>query len=37
MVARPDEFRGETPCAFVSLRSSSTKPTEKEIIEICRG
>lgn len=37
VVARPDEFWGETPCAFVSLRSSSTKPTEKEIIEFCRG
>ncbi|XWS25068.1 hypothetical protein CRYUN_Cryun27aG0039300 [Craigia yunnanensis] len=30
MVARPDEFWGETPCAFVSLKDESTeKPTEK--------
>ncbi|XP_050161034.1 2-methylpropanoate--CoA ligase CCL4-like [Malus sylvestris] len=38
VVARPDEFWGETPCAFVSLKSDvSPKPTEKEIIEYCRG
>ena len=38
VVARPDEFWGETPCAFVSLREGLTrKPTEEEIIEYCRG
>lgn len=38
VVARPDEFWGETPCAFVSLKSDlSMKPTEKEIIEYCRN
>lgn len=34
VVARPDEFWGETPCAFVSLKPGLTrKPTDKEIIE----
>ncbi|KAE8022187.1 hypothetical protein FH972_008011 [Carpinus fangiana] len=39
VVARPDEFWGETPCAFVSLREegSSRNPTEKEIMEFCRA
>ncbi|XP_004309396.1 PREDICTED: probable acyl-activating enzyme 6 [Fragaria vesca subsp. vesca] len=38
VVARPDEFWGETPCAFVSLKGDvSPRPTEKEIIEYCRG
>ncbi|XP_028752755.1 probable acyl-activating enzyme 6 [Neltuma alba] len=37
VVARPDEFWGETPCAFVSLREGlEKKPTEKEIMEYCR-
>ncbi|CAK9139648.1 unnamed protein product [Ilex paraguariensis] len=37
VVARPDEYWGETPCAFVSLRPElKKKPTEKEIIEYCR-
>ncbi|KAM7523918.1 hypothetical protein LguiA_013820 [Lonicera macranthoides] len=37
VVARPDEYWGETPCAFVSLKMGSEKPTEKAIIEYCRG
>jgi acyl-CoA synthetase (AMP-forming)/AMP-acid ligase II len=39
VVARPDEFWGETPCAFVSLRDegSTRNPTEKEIMEFCRA
>ncbi|KAM5558346.1 2-methylpropanoate--CoA ligase CCL4-like [Rosa sericea] len=38
VVARPDEFWGETPCAFVSLKADvARRPTEKEIIEYCRG
>ncbi|XP_062119897.1 2-methylpropanoate--CoA ligase CCL4 [Humulus lupulus] len=38
VVARPDEFWGETPCAFVSLKKGLTKkPTEKEIVEFCRS
>ncbi|KAJ4960926.1 hypothetical protein NE237_020836 [Protea cynaroides] len=40
VVARPDEFWGETPCAFVSLKSALSekeKPSEKEIIEYCRA
>lgn len=37
VVARPDEFWGETPCAFVSLKTELThKPTDKEIIQFCR-
>ncbi|XP_050372775.1 probable acyl-activating enzyme 6 [Argentina anserina] len=38
VVARPDEFWGETPCAFVSLKADvRPRPTEKEIMEYCRG
>ncbi|KAJ7956096.1 putative AMP dependent ligase [Quillaja saponaria] len=38
VVARPDEFWGETPCAFVSFKSQlDKKPTEKDIIEYCRA
>nr|UPT51117.1 acyl-activating enzyme 6 [Pogostemon cablin] len=37
VVARPDEFWGETPCAFVSLREGvKEKPSEKEVIAYCR-
>ncbi|XP_010492530.1 PREDICTED: probable acyl-activating enzyme 5, peroxisomal isoform X2 [Camelina sativa] len=37
VVARPDEFWGETPCAFVSLKEGlSRRPTEEELIEYCR-
>lgn len=38
VVARPDEFWGESPCAFVSLKAEmGGNLTEKEIIEYCRG
>ncbi|KAB1211109.1 putative acyl-activating enzyme 5, peroxisomal [Morella rubra] len=38
VVARPDEFWGETPCAFVSIKDGLThKPTEKEIVEYCKS
>ncbi|XP_010453796.1 PREDICTED: probable acyl-activating enzyme 5, peroxisomal [Camelina sativa] len=38
VVARPDEFWGETPCAFVSLKEGlSVEPTEEELIEYCRN
>lgn len=39
VVARPDEFWGETPCAFVSLRAEvgGGKVSEKEIVEFCRA
>ena len=38
VVARPDEFWGETPCAFVSLKTDTKqKPTEEDIIEFCRS
>ncbi|CAI0388522.1 unnamed protein product [Linum tenue] len=36
VVARPDEFWGETPCAFVSLKEMPMT-TEKDIIEYCRA
>ncbi|KAL8132776.1 2-methylpropanoate--CoA ligase CCL4-like [Apium graveolens] len=39
VVARPDEFWGETPCAFVSLHEDSKKSElkDKDIIEFCRS
>uniref|UniRef100_A0A2P2MM73 Uncharacterized protein MANES_18G109700 n=1 Tax=Rhizophora mucronata TaxID=61149 RepID=A0A2P2MM73_RHIMU len=37
VVARPDPYWGETPCAFVSLRDGLVKkPSEKDIIDFCR-
>ncbi|WOG97472.1 hypothetical protein DCAR_0416812 [Daucus carota subsp. sativus] len=35
VVARPDEFWGETPCAFVSL-NAGMRASEKEIMEFCK-
>ncbi|MGA1600509.1 MAG: AMP-binding enzyme, partial [bacterium] len=35
VVARPDEKWGETPCAFVTLKSGRSA-TEAEVIEFCR-
>ncbi|KAK1361883.1 putative acyl-activating enzyme 5, peroxisomal [Heracleum sosnowskyi] len=35
VVARPDEFWGETPCAFVGL-NVGMRVNEKEIIEFCK-
>ncbi|KAI3955882.1 hypothetical protein MKW98_006242 [Papaver atlanticum] len=36
VVARPDEYWGETPCAFVSLKPENIqKPSQKDIIEFC--
>jgi len=38
IVARPDEYWGETPCAFLSLKPGiGRNPTEKEIIEYCKA
>ncbi|CAI9110373.1 OLC1v1010382C1 [Oldenlandia corymbosa var. corymbosa] len=38
VVARPDEFWGETPCAFVSLKvDAKGKTEEKDVIDFCRG
>nr|XP_004231632.1 probable acyl-activating enzyme 6 [Solanum lycopersicum] len=37
VVARPDEFWGETPCAFVSLNGKHKMISEKDIIEYCRA
>ncbi|EPS62843.1 hypothetical protein M569_11943, partial [Genlisea aurea] len=37
VVARPDDFWGETPCAFISLKQQQLpKPSEKDIIQFCR-
>ncbi|XP_020211236.1 probable acyl-activating enzyme 5, peroxisomal [Cajanus cajan] len=37
VVARPDEYWGETPCAFVNLKTGlKKKPTENDIIQYCR-
>jgi len=36
VVARPDEKWGETPCAFVELKSGASA-TEAELIDWCRG
>src|SRR3546814_129327 len=35
VVARPDERWGETPCAFVELRTNATT-TEEDLIKYCR-
>ncbi|KAL8246758.1 hypothetical protein R6Q59_007974 [Mikania micrantha] len=39
VVGRPDEFWGETPCAFLSLKDGHKKkaPTPNEIMQFCRG
>ncbi|KAH7849348.1 hypothetical protein Vadar_016607 [Vaccinium darrowii] len=39
VVARADEFWGETPCAFLSLKPETIQnpPTEKEVIDFCRA
>ncbi|KAL9224855.1 hypothetical protein vseg_000850 [Gypsophila vaccaria] len=39
VVAKPDEYWGETPCAFVSLRKEVIKerPSERDVIEYCRA
>ncbi|KAK1410602.1 hypothetical protein QVD17_37139 [Tagetes erecta] len=40
VVGRPDEFWGETPCAFVSLKNDKGKSpttTTEEIIQFCKG
>jgi len=36
VVARPDDRWGETPCAFVTLRSGATT-SEQELIDHCRS
>jgi fatty-acyl-CoA synthase len=36
VVARPDEKWGETPCAFVSLKSGQENTSEEDIIAFCR-
>nr|XP_043633996.1 2-methylpropanoate--CoA ligase CCL4-like [Erigeron canadensis] len=39
VVGRPDEYWGETPCAFVSLKDGDGKPqtTGEEIMKFCKG
>ncbi|CAJ1970804.1 unnamed protein product [Sphenostylis stenocarpa] len=37
VVGRPDEFWGETPCAFVELKEGlERRPTEEEVVGFCR-
>jgi len=36
VVARPDEKWGETPCAFVTLKSGAGRVTQEDIIAFCR-
>lgn len=37
VVARPDEKWGETPCAFVTVKTGIEDVTEEDIIEFCRN
>ncbi|KAI3704458.1 hypothetical protein L1987_74678 [Smallanthus sonchifolius] len=40
VVGRPDEFWGETPCAFVNLKGNGRKPpvaTAEEIMKFCKS
>ena len=37
VVARPDDQWGETPCAFVTLKSSADRVDEQALIEFCRN
>ena len=36
VVAKPDEKWGETPCAFIELKDTNDKITEKEIMTFCK-
>ncbi len=36
VVAKPDEKWGETPCAFIELKSEDDNVTEKDIISFCK-
>ncbi|XP_009789560.1 2-methylpropanoate--CoA ligase CCL4-like [Nicotiana tabacum] len=36
VVAKPDKFWGETPCAFISLKTDAEKMTEKELRDFCK-
>lgn len=36
VVARPDERWGETPCAFITLKTDQEHTTEADIIQFCR-
>jgi len=36
VVARPDEQWGETPCAFIKLRSDADPPSQEDMIAFCR-
>ncbi|MEK9752991.1 MAG: acyl-CoA synthetase [Rhodospirillaceae bacterium] len=36
VVAKPDDKWGETPCAFIELKSGVQAPTAEEIIKFCR-
>ncbi|OIT34393.1 PREDICTED: probable acyl-activating enzyme 9 [Nicotiana attenuata] len=36
VVAKPDNYWGETPCAFISLKTDAEKLTEKELRDFCK-
>ena len=36
MVARPDDWWGETPCAFVTLKDGAGAVSEADIVVFCR-
>ncbi|MGY0831863.1 acyl-CoA synthetase [Azospirillum argentinense] len=36
VVARPDDRWGESPCAFVTVKPGSERPSESDIIQWCR-
>jgi fatty-acyl-CoA synthase len=37
VVARPDEYWAETPCAFVTLRDGADAVGEEDVIAFCRA
>jgi 3-(methylthio)propionyl---CoA ligase len=37
VVAKPDPYWGETPCAFVAVKPGITAPTEAELTDWCRA
>jgi len=37
VVAKPDPYWGETPCAFVALRDGAAAPSATELMQWCKG